>query len=60
MIEPDYDYRDDVREQDEAHEYREYRQPSRHRYSCADRMCGADDCERCRPGCTINTEEDEE
>jgi hypothetical protein len=22
------------------------------RYSCRDGFCGADDCERCRPGCT--------
>ena len=22
------------------------------RYSCSDRMCGAYDCERCRPGCS--------
>ena len=22
------------------------------KYSCPDGYCGADDCERCRPGCT--------
>ena len=24
------------------------------RYSCCDGYCGAEDCERCRPGCTFD------
>lgn len=27
-------------------------QPKRKSYRCIDRMCGAEDCETCHPGCT--------
>jgi len=27
------------------------------RYSCGDGYCGAEDCERCRPGCTRDGDE---
>jgi len=30
------------------------------RYSCGDGYCGAEDCEQCRPGCTLALAEAEE
>lgn len=40
----------DMRNQD----YEERR--ARNNRSCSDGFCGADDCERCRPGCTREME----
>lgn len=37
----------------------EFNRNRKRNYSCADGFCGADDCERCRPGCTNENNEEE-
>ena len=51
MSRDDYDYS----AEDEAADLRAEFATERP-YRCSDRMCGADDCERCRPGCTEQQE----
>lgn len=50
-------------EDDDCYDLSEFRHQKRRKsISCSDRMCGADDCETCRPGCTSqinNPNEDE-
>lgn len=46
------EYNDMRREQAEAAHHRSAR-------SCSDGYCGADDCERCRPGCTREMESED-
>ena len=50
---PDNDY--------EAYEIKRQEAIERRRgFRCADGYCGADDCDRCRPGWQWNSKEDEE
>lgn len=47
------------RDPDEWEDLRREFEPRRRRaFYCSDRMCGADDCENCRPGCTDALEEE--
>jgi hypothetical protein len=39
---------------------REFNPRKRHAISCCDRMCGADDCETCHPGCSEPNEQETE
>jgi len=49
----DEDYAEELRQQSYLDRAR------RNNTSCSDGYCGADDCERCRPGCTRDFEEEE-